>query len=792
MPSMHAGPSRRTALLASLSVCALPNLPAHSEVGWTPLQKMSVRVQRSALRTVESEYSTQFSAYLARILITWEPVTRRFWEDRQREGDAFEMDAQVYGRARELGTERRDEYLAARFSSLVTSVEVGLENFEGRQGASKLAASLTARYTSAPQKRALAQLLAMIEPPQQPTEAIAALVGEADQAKLLSLRLETPGGGYGPTPPEVTVAPPPTSSGRAARAAVQMAPAGRWRDVRVRDGGSGYAEGEVVRVEAAPPAEAGGVRARVHAVVRNGSVAELVLLEAGAGYSAAELEGEAGPRLRIAPPAQAGQGGGPPRRATGVLLPEYAVASVELLEAGGGYNADEPPAVTIAPPPPLEGAPAAAAAKGARASATLSARPGAALSAIELAELERALLRAATAELEGFGPRLLPPSLVPARRERSRGERADASAAFQLGVRVPAGAFGVRAPAPVERLSPLERAETAKIFLAGGLCSASAHTLLVPLDVVKTRLQTEPGRYAGPLACAATVYRDEGAAAFAQGAASTLVGYLVAGSLSFGLFEVFSRSPQSQPPSQPQPQPPSPSPSPSLNEAKPEPEPELVQVFSRAVAEVAGAGNALFFATPLLALASVLATCVCATALCPFEAVRILSVRAGESSAAALQAQVEAEGPLSLFRGLPALLIKEVPFVVTKFIVFDRVSALILATAPELCEQPAFAATLPFVAGSVAGVASVLASQPADVVLTRTNDEGATLGGAIADLRASPRLALQGLAPRLLFGVLLVTLQFVLYTQLRASLGVAKTDLTLVWDALSVLRVVGQ
>ena len=41
-------------------------------------------------------------------------------------------------------------------------------------------------------------------------------------------------------------------------------------------------------------------------------------------------------------------------------------------------------------------------------------------------------------------------------------------------------------------------------------------------------------------------------------------------------------------------------------------------------------------ATPLLALASVLATCVCATALCPFEAVGILSVRAGESSAAAL------------------------------------------------------------------------------------------------------------------------------------------------------------
>ena len=75
---MHAGPSRRAALLAGLSVCALPSLPAHSEAGWTPLQTRGARMQRSALRTVESEYSTEFSAYLARILITWEPVTRRF------------------------------------------------------------------------------------------------------------------------------------------------------------------------------------------------------------------------------------------------------------------------------------------------------------------------------------------------------------------------------------------------------------------------------------------------------------------------------------------------------------------------------------------------------------------------------------------------------------------------------------------------------------------------------------------------------------------------------------------
>ena len=44
------------------------------------------------------------------------------------------------------------------------------------------------------------------------------------------------------------------------------------------------------------------------------------------------------------------------------------------------------------------------------------------------------------------------------------------------------------------------------------------------------------------------------------------------------------------------------------------------------------------------------------------------------------------------------------------------------------------------------------------------------------------------LTPRLLFGVLLVSLQFLFYTNLRSAFGVSKADLTLVFDALSILR----
>ena len=117
-------------------------------------------------------------------------------------------------------------------------------------------------------------------------------------------------------------------------------------------------------------------------------------------------------------------------------------------------------------------------------------------------------------------------------------------------------------------------------------------------------------------------------------------------------------------------------------------------------------------------------------------------------------------------------------------------------------------AALPLLAGSVAGIVAVLVSQPADVAFTLTTS--ATMHGAggraaaagegggggaeqglaraIASLRADPSLALNGIGPRLLFGSLLVSIQFVLFSECRDLLGVSRDDLTYYWDALSVLR----
>ena len=604
--------SRRALLSSALVGVALP-LPAPAllppaaaaadPLGYRPLS--SVKVGRGVLVTVEEQYPTAFAAYLSRFLINYEPTTRRWWDARLSEAEAFTMDDEVQGVVGMLGEQRRDAFLAQTFGSLVTSVEVGLAAYTGESGASKLGAELAGKYTTNSQKRALAQLLSLIEPPCQPRGLIASLIGEVDSSRVRSISLESAGGGFTEAPPLVTVEPPPSDKGgRAAKARAVMRTTGRWRSARVLDGGGGYAEGEVPEVEIGPPPTAGGVTATAVAIMRDGKVEQLQIVDMGRGYLFEP------PTVRIDPPARLaefemsrnGRGAGA-RTARAELLPEFEISAIEVVDGGSGYNADEPPGVTVGAPPVGEAAgrqPAALRGLGkggsgeggsgeggsgegssragegsrARAQAVLTPR-GQGISATEIDALRRTLAEAARARSNVYlGPatppasrsglplprvpardrsdpgraQLLPPTVVPQRKP---------SGVYRLPLPIPAGAFGVRAEVPVQRLNPLLPATAAKIFLAGGLCSTTAHSFLVPLDVVKTRMQTAPSTYGGPVDCARRLLAEEGASAFAQGLGATVVGYLVAGSLSFGLLEVH------------RPQPPAHSPSPTASRPQP-------------------------------------------------------------------------------------------------------------------------------------------------------------------------------------------------------------------------------
>lgn len=733
-------PARRAVLIAALA--AAPAIPPHDRAlatqpsltqalpddGWLVLENVDL----NDISRVERQYPVDFAAYLARLLIAWEPVTRRWWENRQAEAAAFApaSDIRIDTPFAELGVERQQYYCRTKFQSLTASVLVGLGKFRGADGLNHLVSNLRARYgRSMQQKRQLAVLLSLLGD-LQPVDEIRALVGEADDAQVKELQIDSPIRGFSAQPPRLLAAAPPTKYGRQANLRAILERSGRWLSTRVVDGGHGYKDGEdpVVSLSIEPTLDKGRPAA-FKATIINGSVVAVQIVDAGEGYSNREDEVE----LFIAPPAASrNDPDANPARAT--VLPEYQLVGGEVLDGGAGYSADEPPIVDVISDSVMD-------LPKIKIATVVSDRMGA-LSPVELAALEERYARNPIGlDVPSSGPpTLLPNSVVPVRASSS----SSSASIYSLPIRLAPGTFGVPSETPVEYQTPLTLDAAAKIFLCGAACSSTAHTALVPIDVVKTRMQAEPGVYSNALDCTRRVLADEGMESFLQGGFATFLGYALAGSLSFG----------------------------------------GVEVFGRAIRSAAGPGNALLFSTPYLILASVVATTLCATAICPFESIRILSVRTGESSQEVARRIFKEKQALQLFTGFPSLLLKEIPFVVAKFVVFESVSVALLSAFPEL--RLSGAASI--FSGAFSGVVAALLSQPADTVFTIANDgAGMSLTNAFDQIKKKPSLILEGLGARLVFGALLVSLQFFLYTSLRRLLDVSASDLTLVWDALSVL-----
>jgi len=66
--------------------------------------------------------------------------------------------------------------------------------------------------------------------------------------------------------------------------------------------------------------------------------------------------------------------------------------------------------------------------------------------------------------------------------------------------------------------------EYARVGLAGAACAAFNHFILVPLDVVKTRMQLDPKLNPTPLTTARRIVATSGYAGLSLGLAPTVVG----------------------------------------------------------------------------------------------------------------------------------------------------------------------------------------------------------------------------------------------------------------------------
>jgi solute carrier family 25 (mitochondrial phosphate transporter), member 3 len=285
--------------------------------------------------------------------------------------------------------------------------------------------------------------------------------------------------------------------------------------------------------------------------------------------------------------------------------------------------------------------------------------------------------------------------------------------------------------------------------LAGALSCSVTHTMMVPLDLIKTRIQTDPA-LAGLSTRQVTriIRQTEGSRALLEGLSAVGVGYFLQGTAKFGIYDKLKR--------------------------------KLKHDLTKR-----GEWNE-FNKLPVYLAASGIAETVATLLLCPFEVAKIVimtkkysdlpSAAGGGKLVYAMQRIVQEGGLTALYRGLPMIMLRQVPYSCVKLASYDLISeqamkvymmmvmrsssrggyaqgvdrsrsrglsppALLTADEPEEGGKPVL---VQMVSGMSAGVLAAVLSQPADVILSKlcsgsSGSSGlATAGGIVCEQVRSP------------------------------------------------------
>lgn len=223
-----------------------------------------------------------------------------------------------------------------------------------------------------------------------------------------------------------------------------------------------------------------------------------------------------------------------------------------------------------------------------------------------------------------------------------------------------------------------------RYFGAGAICCALSHAFTLPFDVVKTRIQADPNGDNNPI----NIFREEGPSALFTGAASSIIGYGVAGSQKYGFYEVLK---------------------PLVS--------DFIQQFQTVDSSFALATSS----TVVFIVAGAIAETLACLVLAPFEATKIRLVSCpgyATGLVSCTQKMVKEEGLGSLYNGLLPLLVKQVPYTMVQFSVFETIIASVYSDPSygEFLRQYPFLTTAS--AAVIAGILSSLVSQPGDTLLT--------------------------------------------------------------------------
>jgi len=293
---------------------------------------------------------------------------------------------------------------------------------------------------------------------------------------------------------------------------------------------------------------------------------------------------------------------------------------------------------------------------------------------------------------------------------------------------------------------PHDLAYYAKCMLGGVLSCGLTHTAVVPLDVVKCKMQVFPEKYKGLISGIKKVVAEEGAAGLRLGWAPTFIGYSMQGLFKFGLYELFK------------------------------------DVYSNA----AGQENAKKYKGIIWLAGSASAEFFADIALCPMEMVKVKVQTSptgswptgfGAATSQMIAQRAETRYP---FGSVVPLWSRQIPYTMAKFYFFEKVVELFYThvfTAPKSTYNKPTQLSITFASGYIAGVICAVVSHPADNLVSqmgKKENKGKTFGQMINE-QGYYRLCTKGLGTRVLMIGTLTGLQWWIYDSFKSAMGMGTT-----------------
>ncbi|XP_014671657.1 PREDICTED: phosphate carrier protein, mitochondrial-like [Priapulus caudatus] len=268
--------------------------------------------------------------------------------------------------------------------------------------------------------------------------------------------------------------------------------------------------------------------------------------------------------------------------------------------------------------------------------------------------------------------------------------------------------------------------------LGGILSCGTTHTAVVPLDLVKCRMQVDSAKYPNMFRGFRVTVAEDGFRGLGKGWAPTFFGYSIQGLGKFGLYEVF-------------------------------------KIY---YSNLIGEEYSFLWRTSLYLAASASAEFFADMGLAPFEAAKVrIQTQPGFANTLreAMPKMWKDEGIMAFYKGLPPLWARQIPYTMMKFAAFERtVEFLYKYVVPkprsEMSKPEQLVVT--FAGGYIAGVFCAIVSHPADTIVSKLNQAKGSSAITIAkNLGWSGMWA--GLGTRIIMIGTLTALQWFIYDSVK-------------------------